>query len=59
MLLNPRIGQKVQVWYKDRDMLYHGRTGIVRVASRGKPRNHCVEIEGVMVSVPCGNLRKV
>ena len=61
MMTNPRIGQRVQVWYRA-DMRpimpYHGRVGIVRIASRGKPRNHGVEIDGRVVVVPCGNLRK-
>jgi len=59
MMLNPRIGQAVQVWYR-RDMRwmpYHGRVGVVRVRSRGKPRNHGVVVAERMVSIPCGNLR--
>ena len=61
-MLNPRIGQCVQVWYRAgyRDFMpYHGQVGRVVVASRGKPRNHGVTIDGKLVIVPCGNLRKV
>lgn len=62
MMLNPRIGQIVQVWYGKRWKAacpYHGKTGVVAIRSRGKPRNHGVVINGSMVVVPCGNLRKV
>jgi hypothetical protein len=62
MLANPRLGQRVQVWYRrDRAafMPLHGREGTVVVVSRGKPRNHGVEVDGVLYAVPCGNLRKV
>lgn len=57
MMLNPRIGQLAQCWYKCRAMPLHGKIGVVRVASRGKPRNHGVEIAGRLYVVPCGNLR--
>lgn len=61
MLLNPRLGQRVQVWYRPslRWLPYHGKFGVVTVVCRGKPRNHGVRIDGVDVAVPCGNLRKV
>jgi hypothetical protein len=60
MLLNPRVGSTVQVWYRAdmRWMPFHARTAVVRIASHGKPRNHGVEIDGRLVVVPCGNLRK-
>ena len=66
MLLNPEIGQCVQIWYKDGQarayepvaMPYHGLIGVVRVRSHGKPRNHAVEIGGRVIVVPCGNLRR-
>jgi len=61
MLLNPRIGQRVQVWYRAglRDaMPLHGKEGIVVLRSCGKPRNHGVKIDGKMYVVPCGNLRR-
>ena len=61
MLSCPKIGQRVQVWYRAslRSLMpLHGRVGIVRVSSRGKPRNHGVEIDGVTYVVPCGNLRE-
>ncbi len=62
MMLNPRKGQVVQVWYRAEvrgAMPLHGRVGMVVIPSRGKPRNHGVEIDGRMYVVPCGNLRKV
>ena len=64
MILSPRIGQCVQVWYRPvlRDgMPFHGRVGIVRIRSRGRRherRNHGIEIDGQIIAVPCGNLRK-
>ena len=60
MMLNPRIGSSVQVWYRAglrEHMPLHAATGIVRIASRGKPRNHGIEIRGTIYVVPCGNLR--
>lgn len=58
MMLNPRLGQCVQCWYRNRAMPLHGCLAIVRIVSRGKPRNHGVEIDGKLFVVPCGNLRK-
>ncbi len=60
MICAPRIGQRVQVWYRRElapHMPLHGRTGEVVRASRGKPRNHLVRIDGREYVVPCGNLR--
>lgn len=59
MLLNPRKGQRVRCWYADRSMPLHGRVGVVRVVSRGKPRNHGVIVDGRLYVVPCGNLRSM
>lgn len=61
MLLNPRIGQRVQVWYRAgvRDHVpLHGKIGTVVIRSKGRPRNHGIEIDGMIYVVPCGNLRK-
>lgn len=61
MIASPRVGQLVQVWYRVgvRDhMPYHGRIGKVVISCRGKPRNHGVRLDGRVVVVPCGNLRK-
>lgn len=61
MMLNPRIGQRVTVWYRAglRDaMPLHARSGVVRVRGSAKPRNHGVEIDGKVYSIPCGNLMK-
>ena len=83
MIVRPRPGQRVQVWYATKPksapkwlaaalgfkrkpgrpasefMPLHGRFGIVRIVARGGgPRNHGVEIDGEIVAVPCGNLRK-
>ena len=62
MLLNPRIGQRVQIHYRASiagSMPWHGRRGIVRIASRGRPRNHAIEIAGELVAIPAGNLVKL
>lgn len=62
MLANPKLGQKVQIWYAKRyahTMPLHAKIGTVVVVSKGKPRNHGVEVEGVMYAIPCGNLNKV
>ena len=61
MLLNPRVGSTVQVWYAKHycaAMPLHGKTGVVRIAGRAKPRNHGIEIDGTLYCVPCGNCRK-
>ena len=61
MLTNPKPGQRVVVWYRASRaamMPWHGRSGVVSVVSRGRPRNHGVLIDGVLVVVPCGNLKK-
>lgn len=66
MMSRPQVGKSVQFWYakKVRDWRpLHGRIGIVafvctsRGGKRGGPRNHMVLIDGVLVSVPAGNLR--
>ena len=62
MMLNPRKGQIVQVWYR-KEMRkfapYHGRVGRIVVVNRKRPRNHGVMIGQEIVMVPCGHLRKV
>jgi len=35
----------------------NGKKGIVVIISKGKPRNHAVDVNGVVVVVPCGNLQ--
>jgi len=61
MLLNPRKGQKVQVWYAKKKVgwmtPHHGKIGTVVIPVRSRPRNHIIDIDGELVSVPCGNLR--
>lgn len=59
MVSSPKPGQPVQCWYKDRGMPHHGKVGVVRIVGKGRPRNHGVEIGGVIVVVPAGNLRPV
>jgi hypothetical protein len=59
MIVNPRLNQVVQCWYKCRTMPLHGRIGAVKIVSRGKPRNHGVEVGGSLYVIPCGNLRSV
>jgi len=34
----------------------NGRSGIVRIRSRGRPRNHLVEVDGLVYVIPCGHL---
>ena len=59
MLVNPRLNQKVQVWYAKSycsTMPLHGKIGKIVTVGSGKPRNHGVEIGGKFYVVPCGNL---
>jgi len=59
MISSPKIGQRVEVRYgpKYRDFMpLHGKVGIVRISSKGKPRNHGVEVDGALYAIPCGNL---
>ncbi len=60
MLANPKIGRIVKIWYRksNRHLPYHGEKGKIVVASKGKPRNHLIEMaSGATVVVPCGNLQ--
>jgi hypothetical protein len=62
MMTNPRIGQRVQVWYRQglqTHMPLHGEIGNVVIVSHGKPRNHGVQLKSGTYVIPCGNLRKV
>lgn len=61
MLANPKIGERVLIRYGKRvraDMPLHGLTGIVKIRSAGRPRNHGIEIDGRCYVVPCGNLQR-
>jgi len=72
MICNPKLGDVVQVWYRTKPfdngipapstwMPWHGRTGTVVVVGRPRkraPRNHGINIDGQLVGVPAGNLRK-
>ena len=61
MIVNPRIGQTVRIHYNAKAapyMPYHGKIGTVEIVSKGKPRNHGIRIDGVLVVIPCGNLQK-
>lgn len=61
MIASPRINARVQCWYAERWRKVaplHGKVGVVVISSRGKPRNHLLEIDGRLYVVPCGNLRK-
>jgi hypothetical protein len=61
MISCPKVTQVVQVWYAAKwraFMPLHGRVGRVVVSSRGRPRNHGVEIDGTVWIVPAGNLRE-
>gem|GEM_PF-1139739 len=60
MISNPRPGQLVVVHYAAKVRAarpLHGRIGVVVAVSKGKPRNHGVEIGGQVYSIPAGNLR--
>ena len=62
MLANPRLGQRVQLWYAKRyahTMPLHGKVGTVVIVGKGKPRNHGVKVDGVTYCVPCGNMNKI
>lgn len=63
MIVHPRIGQLVQLWYRQRENVspFHGELGRVVIRSSGPgPRNHGVKLLGdTLAVVPCGNLRKV
>ena len=63
MIFHPQPGQHVRIHYARRSasiMPHHGRTGVVRIVANGPgPRNVGVEIEGLLVMVPRGNLAVV
>jgi hypothetical protein len=62
MLFNPAKGQRVRLHYREsarRWFPLHGKIGTVKIVGKGKPRNHGVEVEGVMYVVPSGNLQKL
>ena len=63
MIFRPRVGQRVRIHYARRSasiMPHHGRTGVVRIVAKGPgPRNVGVEIDGLLVMVPRGNLAAV
>ena len=59
MISNPRINQLVQIKYSQKkwpNALLQGMIGKVIIAGKGKPRNHAIEIDGVIYIVPCGNI---
>ena len=62
MISNPTPGQRVTLWYaeaKRRIAPLHGKPGVVFARAAGPgPRNHAVEVEGRLVIVPAGQLRK-
>lgn len=60
MMSNPKPGQRCRLHYatKRRGPL-HGKAGTVEIASKGRPRNHLVQLDdGTRVVVPCGNLQR-
>ena len=62
MVSNPKPGAACKVWYRTtlRDyMPLHGKIGKVVRVSRGRPRNHVIEIDGEEYAVPFGNLIEV
>lgn len=60
MISNPKTGDLVQLWYKNRTLPHHGKTGRVLKPGRKRPRNHLVLLDGSgeSVIVPAGNLRR-
>lgn len=59
MLSHPKPGQRVRLRYARKYahlFPFHGKVGVVEIVGRGKPRNHGVELDGVIVVVPAGNL---
>lgn len=65
MLTCPRVGQLVQLHYSRKVVAagcapHHGKiVEVVVRATRGRPRNHLIRLpDGVLMVVPCGNLRK-
>jgi hypothetical protein len=59
MLIFGRVGLAVRIHYNAKrapSMPNHGKVGRLAVVSRGKPRNHGVEVEVRIVVVPCGNI---
>lgn len=62
MIFGPRPNDRVQLHYAKRFAHLwplHGKIGVVRIVGNGKPRNHGVEIDGKIVVVPVGNLRRL
>lgn len=61
MISHPYLGQVVQLWYRAalRGVApHHGKVGTVVVKALGRPRNHGVEVDGVLTIVPAGHLRE-
>lgn len=62
MISNPRLGQRVQLWYgkPHREVMpHHVRLGTVEIVGRARPRNHGIRLDGgPLVVVPAGNLRE-
>ena len=60
MIFHPRVNQCVRIHYRKAlaaAMPYHGKAGVVRIVAKGPgPRNVGVEIDGLLVVVPRGNL---
>lgn len=58
---NPRVGARCRLHYRKALaglVPHHGRTGVVEIVGRGRPRNHGVRLDGcgTLVVVPCGNM---
>lgn len=61
MMSNPRPGARCRLHYRRSFaglMPHHGRTGVVEIVAKGRPRNHGVRLDGsgTLVVVPAGNL---
>ena len=61
MMANPQRGERVRIHYRESCAHFplQGKIGVVVIVGKGKPRNHVVEVEGTLYSVPCGNLQKI
>ena len=61
MLSNPKPNDRVEIRYakhKRSIAKLHGKRGVVVIAGRGRPRNHGVEVDGVLYVIPAGQLFK-
>lgn len=58
MISRPNKNQECVIWYRksNRAMPYHGKECTIVIPGSGRPLNHLVSFDGILVIVPCGNL---